>query len=126
MGTWSLYWQDENGELHLQASQLGEGAEEHELHPPRISVPEIWAGIGVSTFGPRVGFWVDRLYPGEVLWVVEWVENVDLDVKMTLRQYGDNEGRSSLTFFKFSPEGAPLDFPIDISIWIALDNYEEY
>jgi len=125
---WGLYWQDNENMLHLQATETTI----YELKGDRTTTLTILRGpLKESTpYGPKSTWAVDKLYPREVFMVsgAISVPRTDAD-KLTLRNYGDNEGRSSGDFFCHSPLG-PLPKPIDVTFWAQLskiindNNYE--
>ena len=133
--TWFLYYQDDDNVLHLQAdSSLGA----HVFVGERTAMPEILLSIIEPTMdGPKLTHVVDKLYPREVFWIVAFahVSGKDAD-KVTLRDYGDNEGRSSGGFARVADPSlwgtggqlGPFDDPIDVAFWAQLsvkvgDNY---
>ena len=124
---WDLYWLDDDNLLHLQATETTI----YELKGDRTTTLSfLQEGIEFTPDGPKLTHVVDKLYPREVFMIsgAISVPKTDAD-KLTLKNFGDNEGRSSGAFFSYSPLG-PLPKPIDVSFWAQLskiigdNNYE--
>lgn len=119
---WSLYYQDNENVLHLQANQdqvygfVGERTE---------TLGIMLSGVEPTTHGPKLYYNLDKLYPQEVFWITTITyatkENAD---KVTLVEFGENQRTDA---YYHSP--AEWELPIDLSFWSQLskktnDNYE--
>ena len=121
LSTWMLYWQDEENMLHAQMwGTNGEILGFYGYRGERTENLEILlTGIEPTIDGPKIYYRIDKLYPREVFWMTSSVEVPKENAKrVTLRDYGDNEGRSSSSFYKH-PSG-PFDFSINTSFWVQL------
>lgn len=113
--TWSLYYLDNENVLHLEATENGD----YEFMGDRTATLEILLhGITAHSHGPKIGYVLDKLYPQEIFWIIVLAsvpeENAN---KLTLRDYGDNDGRSSMSYDCW---GKPFQFPINVSVWAQL------
>ncbi|MEM1981961.1 MAG: hypothetical protein QW788_05340 [Candidatus Hadarchaeales archaeon] len=122
---WRLYKVDENGVWHLQHTcNYDNSYEPVNLYPPRESLlVEIdgGTGLGGTPDGLRMmegGFYFDRLYPGEVVWVYGWT--VTREKKVTLRLPNDNRSEGTIRSFVVPGEIKGFEFPIHVVVWAKL------
>ena len=131
-GMWTLYWKDEDNVLHRQ--MWGSGDEVFHvwgyLEDRKENLEILDWGAGPGEYGPGVAYVLDKLYPREVFWISKPAYIPEDDAgRVTLKVYGDDQGRSFGAFTKGPHPYGPLDKPIDVSLWAQLsreinDNFE--
>jgi hypothetical protein len=130
-GTWTLYWQDEENVLWPQLVGLdnGEIVEFYGYQGQRTENLEIrLTGVEPTIDGPKLYYNLNKLYPREVFWISCFASAPAGDAnRVTLRSYGDNEGRAGGHYQYMTPD--PWTYGIDFSFWTQLskkvnDNFE--
>ncbi len=139
--TRTLYWQDNENMLYPQTVETpililenGEtyttdNVQVYELRFPRTSAPEIRSRGDFTIDGPKINYVLDKLYTREVFCVSNVVSvPQDKAERVTLRNYGDNEWRSSAGYY-YPYGSSPPGEPINLLFWIQLskkvgENYE--
>jgi hypothetical protein len=118
---WALYYQDENGRLHLQmTNQLI-----IRLMGNRTTALGILAlGLEENTrHGVKISYVLDELYPREVFLITTFLSiPVEKSDKITLSEQKDNQKTAAYYHY-------PLEQKIDLSFWAQLskktdDNFE--
>ena len=92
LGSWELYYIEDDNTLTLQANATGI----KNLRGSRNSQLDIYSyGVENSKYGPTLSWEIDRLYPREIFmdygWI--WVSEKNID-KVTLRTYDDPLGEA--------------------------------
>jgi hypothetical protein len=121
-----LYYLDDNGNLLPQAETWDGGKTwtVYKFYGQRSQIPKILDhGIFLDEDGVNFSCVVDRLYPREVWWEVDFVATLeDVADKLTLKIYKDPENRSSggiARYLQLGPKkGKDVDF--DKKIWVKL------
>ena len=123
---WGLYWLDEENMSHLQATETTIYAlMENRTKTLRILMgPLECPSIG----GPKSTWVMDKLYPREVFRVSGGIEiPAAYGDKLTLKDFDDNEGRSSASFAHLPDpntqdvsEYGAFNRPIRVSFWAQL------
>jgi hypothetical protein len=130
-GTWTLYHQDEENVLWPQLAGLDNGdiVAFYGYRGQRNENLEILlTGIEPTIDGPKLYYKLSKLYPREVFMMSCFAFTLAEDAdKVTLRSYGDNEGRAAGHYQYMTPD--PWTYGIDFSFWTRLlkkvnDNFE--
>lgn len=113
-----LWWRDYDNTPRPQIGYPYKGQRTRPL------IIENW-GIEETSRGPKLSLDLNVLYPREIF-QIEALITVPARgaAKVTLRDYGDPDGRSTGAFFSFSPL-APLEKPINATIWALLMDEED-
>ena len=126
-GYYVLYYLDDNGNLLPEAETWdGKTWTVYKFYGQRTQVPQILDyGFFFDNKGVFLHCTVDRLYPREVWWKVEFIATLeDVADKLTLKVYGDPENRSRARVardIRLSPEeGRDVDF--DKKIWVKFSS----
>jgi len=124
-GYYVLYYLDDNGNLLPEAETWdGEIWTVYKFYGQRSQVPKILDhSIYFGEHGVHFHTMVDRLYPREVWWKVEFIATLESEAdRLTLKIYGDPENRSCGQIGRgilLKPgEGTEVDF--DKNIWVKL------
>jgi len=124
-GYYVLYYLDDNGNLLPEAETWdGETWTVYGFYGQRNQVPKVLDhGIFLDEDGVNFSCVVDRLYPREVWWEVEFIATLEsVADKLTLKIYKDPENRSSggiARYLQLGPrKGKDVDF--NKKIWVKL------
>ncbi len=120
--TWVLYWMDNDNALYPE--MYGDAAGPLEFYEFRGQRDE---NLGIliqcdepSAYGPKAFFKLDKIYPNEVLFVItEAMSSKDVADKVTLKYYGDDEGRSMAYEHSNEPD-YESGKAIDLYFWAQL------
>ncbi|MFH1821024.1 MAG: hypothetical protein ABH852_01065 [Methanobacteriota archaeon] len=111
--SWILYWQDDDGTLHLQATD----EKLYEFKGERTATLGIvLSGIEPTIHGPKLYYNLDMLYPREVFWIEVFVLTSGKDSKrVSILEFGENQRTDA--YYAHWPLKSEF---IDVSFWAQL------